>query len=171
MTPEIDYLEETGPGIVELPENAGQPPAALPEEIPPDMRPKWDADTIDTFLQGTGAGIHMLIGQTEKDWLMTKKDLERIGPPLTRLCNRWEPALALAPVADPLLVAHGFALYGWRSALERKRAIRDAEEELDTPAAGYQRTPEAKPAEPEVDLEDLDEHEPYFPEGDSHDRQ
>jgi hypothetical protein len=37
--------------------------------------------------------------------------------------------LQLAPVADPLVVAHGMTLYAWRSTLERKRALRDAEQE------------------------------------------
>src|SRR5438552_7326064 len=115
---EIDYLEDSGPGIPDLPQT---PAPALPpgaEPAPAAGPPGWEQDTIETFLQGTGAGIHMLIGQTERDWLMTEADLKRIAPPLTRICNRWEPALRLSPAADPLLVAHGFALYGWRSALE-----------------------------------------------------
>lgn len=174
-TVEIDYLEEGGPGIPELAEGPPAPDVPVGEDGPP-LLPGWEQETIETFLQGTGAGVHMLIGQTERDWLMTKKDLERIAPPLTRIANRWEPALRLSPIADPLLVAHGFALYGWRSALEAKRAQRDAEEEqLQGP--GYVRGPAD-----EEDLEDddqeaelngeLDLDEPrYFATGDSHDQQ
>lgn len=148
MTPpvqELDYVEGAGPGIPELtgPGAApgGAPPAPGPEH--PDLeRPKWDQETIEQFLRGTGAGIHMLAGVSERDWLMTEKDLERIGPPLTRICNRYEPVLRLAPVADPLLVAHGFGLYGWRSALERQRAMRDMREEAAGDGAGYETGPE-----------------------------
>jgi hypothetical protein len=164
---EIDYLEESGPGIPELPEAAAPAPELPPGGDPATIGlPGWEQETIETFLQGTGAGIHMLIGQTEKDWLMTEQDLKRIAPPLTRICNRWEPALRLSPVADPLLVAHGFALYGWRSALERRRALRDGEPEPEGP--GYERgpapvqavEPEIEP-EPDVDVDEL-EAEPYF---------
>ena len=144
---ELDYVEGAGPGIPEL---SGAPPGGVPPSPPglehPDLeRPKWDQETIEQFLRGTGAGIHMLAGVSERDWLMTEKDLERIGPPLTRICNRYEPVLKLAPVADPLLVAHGFGLYGWRSALERQRALRDMREETVEPDAGYEAGPAAEP--------------------------
>jgi hypothetical protein len=136
---EVDYLEEGGPGI---PDISGAPlvppPRAAQEAEPPP--PGWDQETIETFLRGTGSGIHMLIGQAERDWLLLEEDLRRIAPPLTRICNRWEPALRLSPLADPLLVAHGFALYGWRSALEAKRAQRDAEEAAST-GPGYEEEP------------------------------
>ncbi len=124
---DIDYVEETGPGIPELP--AAAVPEVEPEGATEQALPGWELETIEQFLRGTGAGLHMLAGVTDKDWLMTQADLERIAPPLTRIANRYEPVLRLSPVADPLLVAHGFALYGWRSALERKRALRDAEEQ------------------------------------------
>jgi hypothetical protein len=168
---EIDYLEETGPGISELPEHVELPPGAEAEQPQP-LYPGWDPDAVEAFVKGTGAGIHMLIGQTERDWLMTEKDLERIVPPLTRICNRWEPALKLSPVADPLLVAHGFALYGWRSALERKRAMRDAEVELAGPRAGYVHDDEDEDLAgderggSEISIEDLDEPS-YFQNGGS----
>jgi hypothetical protein len=161
---EVDYVEQAGPGIPELPD--APPSDALPAGQPvAPIYPGWEQGTVEQFLRGTGAGIHMLIGASERDWLMTEKDLERIAPPLTRICNRWEPALRLSPIADPLLVAHGFALYGWRSALERQRALRDqALEHEDLAGAG----PRYEPAGADVDvdggapdLEDL-EAEPYF---------
>jgi hypothetical protein len=165
--PDIDYLEdEPAAGIAEIPADAEQPPSAAGEVEPP-LQIGWDEKTVATFLQGTGAGVHMLIGQTEEDWLMTSKDLERIAPPLTRICNRWEPALRLAPVADPLLVAHGFALYGWRSALEMKRAQRDAEAEANADERPGYVTAEPAPAAatraPSASDEvEIDEPEPYF---------
>jgi hypothetical protein len=106
--------------------------------------------------------LHMLAGVAEKDWLMTVADLDRIAPPLTRIANRYEPALRLSPLADPLLVAHGFALYGWRSALERKRALRDAEEQ-EPAGDGYERVDVAETVESELAEEQIEE-EPYFPE-------
>jgi hypothetical protein len=129
MTPaatvdEIDYLEESGPGIPELPDGPVRDELPAGEVLPPQY-PGWQQESVETFLKGTGYGIHMMIGQSEDDWKMTAADLERIAPPLTRICNRWEPALKLSPYADPLLVAHGFWLWGWRSALERQRAVRD----------------------------------------------
>jgi len=165
---EIDYLEEAGPGIAELPEAPEVAPAS--EELAaPAALPGWDQKTIETFLQGTGAGIHMLAGRAERDWMMTEKDLERIAPPLTRICNRYEPTLRLSPLADPLLVAHGFALYGWRSALEAKRAERDVDEDLEA-GPRYETGPVEDAGA--VDLgEDLDEAPPpYFPNGDANEQ-
>jgi hypothetical protein len=160
---EISYLElEGGPGVLELPE--GPPPAPegeAPEPIA--VLPGWEQSQIEAFLKGTGAGIHMLAGKGERDWLMTEEDLERIAPPLTRICNRYEPTLRLSPIADPLLVAHGFALYGWRSALEARRAQRDAEQAREE-QSGYERGPAGADDQP---AEDIDQPR-YFDEGDSH---
>jgi len=124
---ELEYTEGGGPGIVELPADVqfGGEPAPDDQQALPGEYPGWEQETVEQFLMGLGAGVHMMIGAAEKDWLMTQRDLERIAPPMTRIANRWEPALRLSPFADPLLVAHGFALYGWRSALERSRALLD----------------------------------------------
>lgn len=169
---DVDYLEETGPGVTELPEVQPTAPETQQELTQSLLElPGWTEESVATFVQGAGAGIHLLIGQTDQDWLMTKKDLQRIVPPLTRICNRWEPAVRLSPYADPLLVAHGFALYGWRSALEAKRAQRDRAQAEAGP--GYETGPvvqsdntpnEQHQEELEVDLEDL-EFRPYFPNG------
>lgn len=156
---ELDYVEERGPGVLELPAALAQEQLE-PEGQPTETLPGWEQETVEQFLRGTGAGLHMLAGVAEKDWLMTKADLDRIAPPLTRIANRYEPALRLSPLADPLLVAHGFALYGWRSALERKRALRDTEEE--PVGDGYERV-EANQETVEIDLDEPADA-PYFPE-------
>jgi hypothetical protein len=171
-TIDIDYLEEgAGPGIAEIPEDLELRGAAEEEEAAAaqgaEVLPGWDQATIEQFLRGTGAGIHMLAGRAENDWLMTEKDLERIAPPLTRICNRYEAVLKLSPMADPLLAAHGFGLWGWRSALEAKRAQRDAEE-AEPAGPGYERGPAPTKDEP-PELNELAEPQAtYFPEGDSH---
>jgi hypothetical protein len=162
---ELDYVEEHGPGIPELP--AGPPIAQDEPEQPVDERalPGWEQETIEQFLRGTGAGLHMLAGVGERDWLMTQADLERIAPPLTRIANRYEPALRLSPIADPLLVAHGFALYGWRSALERKRAQRDGEE-AEPRGDGYERVEASEEGDLEGEESAASQNgaAPYFPE-------
>lgn len=149
---EFDYVEEAGPGVVDLsrvpPEEQTLAEGALVE--PPQL---WEQETIEKFLQGTGVGLHMLAGVSERDWLMTKTDLERIAPPLTRIVNRYEPLARLSPYGDPLLVAHGFALYGWRSALERKRAMRDAQEQAAA-GDGYERVEDYEEPAEDVDVDD-----------------
>lgn len=160
---EIDYLEEAhGPGITEIP--AELELGAAPEEDRPEpevLPPGWDQATIEKFLEGAGAGIHMVAGKGERDWLMTEQDLRRIGEPLTRICNRYEAVINLSGFADPLLVAHGLALYGWRSTLEAKRAQRDAEEEVPQGPTWEHGPPEEEAVAPAPSPEDL--HQPgYF---------
>ena len=121
---QIDYVEGAGPGIPELEQPIER---ALPAEQAPAIEtlgPGWEEKTVEDFLNGTGHGLHLLLGAGEKDWLMTRTDLDRIAPPLTRILNRYEPAVRASAYADPLLVAGGFGLYGWRSALQRQAAIR-----------------------------------------------
>jgi hypothetical protein len=169
--PEIDYLEESGPGITELPQlpAGGPPPPGGEPEVA--AYPGWQKEQIEQFLRGTGAGIHWMIGAGEADWLFVQEDLDRIGPPLTRIMNTWEPAVRLSPLADPLLLIHGLALYCWRSALEMTRAKRDAAEELleGEPRAHYEQGPAPAAAEPEGQEQDEPEVAPssrpaYFPE-------
>lgn len=169
---ELAYVEESGPGIPELPSEVQMGGAPVPDM--PQVLPGWEEDTVRQFLMGGGAGIHLMIGQGEKDWLMTEADLNRIAPPMTRIMNRWEPALKLSPYADPLLVAHGMALYGWRSALERARAIKDKQlvDERETPARATYAAPDTDGFEEEIfEPEDgalingVDAPEAMFPSG------
>jgi hypothetical protein len=166
---ELEYVEERGPGVADIPEQApGGPELAGQAAVVP-VYPGWDREAIDQFLKGTGAGIHYMIGAAEADWKMTEEDLERMGAPLWRIANRWEPALRLSPVADPLLFAHGAFLYAWRSMLERKRALYDAQD-AELAAEGAAATYERAPAEPSANgaapqAEAEDQSETYFPKG------
>ena len=134
---ELDYVEGPGPGIPEISSDRQLPPPAVAGELVAPEVPQWEQETIEKFLEGAGAGLHQLLGQGERDWKMTQADLDRIAPPLTRIVNRYEPTARLSPMADPLLVAHGVILYGWRSMLEAKRAERDREAQ---PSESYVRT-------------------------------
>jgi hypothetical protein len=121
---DFDYVEEQGPGIHELKSPPAVPETALEREDPASLYPGWEQATVEQFLTGTGHGLHLLLGAGEKDWLMTQTDLDRIAPPLTRIMNRYEPALAASVYADPLLVGWGLGLYGWRSVLQRQAALK-----------------------------------------------
>jgi hypothetical protein len=156
-TVEIDYVEERGPGIPELPADVRFGAQAAPDGVPdPEvLAPAWEQEVVEQLLTGFGAGLHMAFGKAEKDLLMTQADLKRIGAPMTRILNRYEPTAALSPYADPLLVAHGFALWGWRAALERQRA-RLVEPEEEPSRASYARPGDA----PDLDVDlDADENE------------
>lgn len=168
-TVELDYVEGPGPGVVDLSQVPPDQEQQQPEDLNAEPPQLWEQATIETFLKGAGHGLHMLAGVGDKDWLMTEVDLERIAPPLTRICNRYEPILRAAPYADPLLVGYGFALYGWRSALERKRALRDAAEEAQRTGggSGYERV--GVDEQPTVETnaiaeEDIPDTAPYFAE-------
>lgn len=168
---EIDYLEDgAGPGIAELPEHVEQPGGETRIGVDGDdlaLYPGWDEEQIEQFLKGFGAGVHMLIGgQSERDWLMTKADLERMAPPLTRIANRWEPAVRLSPLADPILFSYGAVLYVWRNALAMQRAKKErAAAEQAAGGAAYEYGPEVDvDGEDELAGDDLPSRGPYFPE-------
>ncbi len=166
---EIDYLEQgPGPGVTELPSDVQEPPASSRlgvEEGELALYPGWNPQQIDAALKGFGAGVHMLIGQTERDWLMTKEDLERMTPPLVSMLNRWEPSLKLSPLADPILFTYGAVLYVWRNALIDARARKEKAAQL-TPREHYDYTG-GVPDEVEFDVDGQpagERPEPYFPE-------
>jgi hypothetical protein len=160
----IDYVEGGAPGIPDLPRMPDLREAQLEQEqFQPSMYPGWSEDHFHTILRGFGSGMHLLLGQTDQDWLMTQEDLDRIAPPMTRIANRWEPALKASTYADPFLVAYGLTLYTWRSMLERARALRDAEPLPDpqAPRARYERSQE----QPQDTGESGEEPDPFLAPG------
>jgi hypothetical protein len=84
----------------------------------------WEEKQVHDWLLNAGDLAHAGFGVGEHDWAMTKADLERIAPPLTRILNRYEPSRAVAAFSDPAAVAMGFGMYGWRSALERAAVMK-----------------------------------------------
>lgn len=130
---ESPYVAGPGPGFDP---NAplGEPPPL--DQDPPELSPfelGWTPEQVESWLLNGGDLAHAAFGVGEHDWAMTKADLERIGPPLTRILNRFEPTRAAAAYSDAGAVAIGFGMYGWRSSLERiavMRARERAEEQL-----------------------------------------
>jgi hypothetical protein len=154
-TIEFDYVEQAGPGIPDLgPLPEGDELEGQPQPLDPNLG--WEQETVEQFLRGTGAGLHLLIGKGEKAFLMTMEDLGRIGPPLTRILNRYEPTLRASVYADPLLVAHGLGLYGWRSAIQRQNAINATKQD---PRDGYQHGPVSRPSDVSLAAEEEEEAE------------
>jgi len=164
---EIDYLENgAGPGVTELPSAVEQPADTSRVDVVEPEFPGWDLEHIESLLKGTGAGVHLLLGQNEREWLMTKADLERMGPPLTRIANRWQPALRLSPLADPLLFSYGAVLYVWRNALAMERRKKDRLAAAAAGGAHYEYGP-GEDGEPEVIDDEAGGQPPataYFPE-------
>ena len=149
----LSYVESRGPGVTELPtvEPGDRPPIA--GEVLEAEHPGWDREQIDLVLKGIGEGLHQLWGNGEDDFQMTKVDLERMGAPLHRMANRYEPLVRLSDYADPVMFTYGATMYAWRNALKRHRAILDERAGRTPRGAGYERGP----AEPDVDAGELDD--------------
>jgi hypothetical protein len=133
------FIADAGPEFepeAAAPINAGvprQPPPPGPEATAPIV---WEEDTVEALLRLKGRGLHAAAGVGEADWLYTELDLAAIAPPLTRICNRYEPIAKLAQHSDPLLLAFAFGGYGLRSVEERRRALAEfPEEDEDVPEA------------------------------------
>lgn len=107
----------------------------------------WEESQVHDWLLNAGDLAHAGFGIGESDWAMTKADLERIAPPMTRILNRFEPSRAIAAYSDPAAVAMGFGMYGWRSALERTAVLRARERAKDLGVAPAPAGPEGPPGE------------------------
>lgn len=95
------------------------------EVLPPPI--EWEQDTVETLLRLQGRALHAGVGVAEADWLHTDLDLAAIAPPLTRICNRYEPIQALAKHADPLVLLLALGGYSVRSLEERAAVLRELE--------------------------------------------
>lgn len=124
-----------GPGFI-----ADAGPAFDPERVATELPPapptpeaeqvpliQWEQDTVEALLRLKGRAIHAGIGVAEDDWHYTELDLAAIAPPLTRICNRYEPVARLARHADPLLLALALGGYTVRSLEERAEVLRELE--------------------------------------------
>jgi hypothetical protein len=137
------YVAGPGPGF-----DAGSPPPTPPPAAEEGrFEVGWEPAQVQDWLLNAGDVAHAAFGVSERDWAMSKADLERIGPPLTRILNRFEPSRAVAAYSDPAAVAMGFGMYGWRSALERTQVLRARAraEELHGSAGTF--TPAPEPGE------------------------
>lgn len=115
------FIADGGPTFD--PERAAEqlpPPPLEATVLPPPV--EWKEDTIEALLNLKGRAVHSLIGVADEDWRYTQLDLAAIAPPLTRICNRYEPVQQLAKHADPLLVLMALGGYSVRS-LEERRAV------------------------------------------------
>jgi hypothetical protein len=88
-----------------------------------------------------------MAGVGEQDWLYTELDLAAIAPPLTRICNRYEPIARFAKYSDPLTLAFAFGAYGVRSLEERQAVLAEYQDE-DGGAPIEQRPETAVPQAP-----------------------
>lgn len=118
------YVAGPGPGYDPGSPPPQPPPAGEEPEGTAAFQVGWQEEQVHDWLMNAGGLAHAAFGVAEQDWSMTKSDLERISPPMTRILNRFEPAAALAAYSDPAAVAMGMGMYGWRSALERAAVLR-----------------------------------------------
>lgn len=140
----ISYLEDEpasapSTGAADAGVELAPPPATADVE--------WLEENIRGHLELFGEGLHGVFGRAEKDWLMTQKDLDRIGGPLTRILNRYDATRAIAAASDPIALAAGTGTYAVRSVLQARAADmarrEDAEQELEEDQAGYDDVPES----------------------------
>jgi hypothetical protein len=165
----LEYTEGAGPGIPELPEMTAEDAAAAQNaggEVLAPEHPGWELEHMELLLNGIGEGLHLLWGIDDEDWKMTRRDLERMAPPMQRIANRYEPTLRASAYADPIMLGYGGTLYVWRNVLLRARLLRDQQEEpAGAPAAArYERAPDEEPAQGlSPDESEPAEYRPMFP--------
>jgi hypothetical protein len=108
---------------------------------------------ISGLLGVQGRALHAGIGVAEQDWVYTEADLAAIAPPLTRICNRYEPVRRYAAHADPVMVLMGVGATITRSMLERRQVLTQEENDGGTrpiAPAGDQPAPPSEAPRPET---------------------
>lgn len=129
MPPAAEGVDAAAEEGTPLPLDGELLPAGAPEV-------RWEGDAIRQHLQWFGAGLHELVGRGDRDWLMTKADLDRIGPPLERILNRYDTTRAVAAASDPIALAGGTMIYAVRSVLQSAAAQAEAREAAEAMAEG-----------------------------------
>lgn len=138
---ESSFIGDAGPEFD--PEAAPPPPPPVREAEPPPLI-EWEPETIEALLRLQGRGLHAAVGVAEQDWLHTELDLAAIAPPLTRICNRYEPIQRLARYSDPLTLAFALGAYGVRS-LEERREVLSGHEDTEPIAPAEEAAINAEP--------------------------
>lgn len=146
------FIADAGPAFDPEAAAAEAPPTPPPFAAEQLLELEWEEDAIKGLLGLQGRVLHAAIGVSEQDWTYTDLDLQAIAPPLTRICNRYEPIRQYARHADPVALATGLAAYATRSLLERRRELEEAAPAPDTepiPPAGEAPVPSSEaPAPP-----------------------
>ena len=148
--PGAGFVADAGPQFDPEASGAEMPAPPTEAEQAVEMLEAWEEEVIASLLGVKGRLLHAAAGVSEEDWLYTDLDLQAIAPPLTRICNRYEPVRRYARFADPITLLTAFSAYATRSLLERSEELRAraAEEEGGTvpiaPAGG----PPPPPAAP-----------------------
>jgi hypothetical protein len=118
-----------GPGF-----DPGKPPehAEQRDELDgEELVEEWQREQVEAWLTNGGDLLHAAVGLGEHEWVMTQTDLRRIAPSATRILNRYQPTRAVAAFSDPMALAMGFGLYGWRSGLERVAELKARKERAE----------------------------------------
>jgi hypothetical protein len=101
---------------------------------------EWTPERAGALVKGAGFMLHAADPVAREPeaaelWRATEADVEAIGPPLSRILNRYAPARALAGVSDEAELAFGMLAYAKRNLATRGRAI-SAKRERDEPPPG-----------------------------------
>lgn len=144
MSDEIDDVDVVDVDYIE-PEPAARRTVAAGDEVLLDEpavidEVRWEEQAVTEHLEMVGGIVHELWGKAETDWVMSERDLQRIGPPLTRILNRYEPTARAAIASDPILLGYGTTMYAYRSILQARAAVAEEREQQERPpdAAGYE---------------------------------
>lgn len=138
------FIADAGPAFDPEAAGAEMPPPAPTAE--PAELVQWEERTIEALLGLKGRALHAAAGVAEQDWRYTEVDLAAIAPPLTRICNRYEPIQRLAKYSDPMTLAFALGAYGVRSLEERQAELRLRGEEDEGAAMPIAAEEEVTPA-------------------------
>lgn len=124
------------PGPTFDPKAAPEAPEVEEPELEID---EWDEQRVRELLNLQGEITHaaLRVGPDDEDtWKHTRRDLDTIAPPLTRILNRYDVTRAAAAAGDEILLVTAVGRYGFTNYTKRRRLLKAQQPQGPQPVSG-----------------------------------
>lgn len=144
------FVADPGPAF----DPKASPEAPLVEEPELEVE-EWDEKRVRELLVLQGEITHAALkvgADDEETWKHTRRDLDSIAPPLSRILNRYDVTRAAAAAGDEILLVTAVSRYGISNYTKRRRYLKAQQPEGPQPVTGVDAPEETGPeSDPEYE--------------------
>lgn len=137
------FVSDPGPAFD--PKAAPEAPVVEEPELELD---EWDEQRIRELLTLQGEITHAFLKVGPEDtetWKQTKRDLDTIAPPMTRILNRYDVTRAAAAAGDEILLVTAVGRYGFTNYTKRRRLLKAQQPDGPQPVTGVEAPEDSGP--------------------------